>query len=68
MTGETGTKGKSGQADRRSGKDRRQVDVARVGMPERRRSVESRQPDVVELEMSSSEWGALGKKPEPPRR
>ncbi len=57
----------SGEADRRSGVDRRKVDVARPGKPERRRNLESRKPDVVEREMTNSEWGALTHEPPPPR-
>ena len=68
MTGGTETKGKAGQADRRAGKDRRKVDIARKGQPERRRSVESRQPDVVEIDMSTTEWGALQDAPQKQRQ
>ena len=60
MTKKTETNHKSREADRRSGKDRRKLDVVPSGKPERRRSVESRKPEVVELDMSTSEWGALG--------
>jgi hypothetical protein len=45
--------------ERRSGVDRRRVDVSQPDKRERRRGVESRKPDVVELEMSNSEWSAL---------
>ena len=44
--------------DRRSGKDRRQVDGNPPGR-ERRRNVEPRKPEVVELDLTPSEWGAL---------
>ena len=67
MTGKAGTVGVTPRNDRRSGADRRKVDTPRKGLPERRRSVESRQPDVVEIEMSSSEWGALRGDPNTPR-
>jgi len=47
--------------DRRSGKDRRQQEgPPPPGKPERRRGLEPRQPDVIELELSDSEWTALG--------
>ena len=59
MTGKAGTVGVAPRNDRRSGADRRKVDVPRKGLPERRRNLESRQPDVVEIEMTTSEWGAL---------
>ena len=52
--------------DRRSGVDRRKVDVGPPGNLERRRSLESRKPDVIEIEMTNSEWGAL-QKPLPPK-
>lgn len=49
--------------ERRSGADRRRVDLDRAGRPERRRGVEARKPDVVELEMTKSEWLALSTEP-----
>ena len=42
--------------DRRSGLDRRRVDLERFGRPERRHGVEARRPDVIEREMTNSEW------------
>lgn len=68
MTGGIETKGKAGHADRRTGNDRRKVDIPRKGLPERRRSVESRQPDVVEIDMSTTEWGALQDAPQKQRQ
>jgi len=53
------------RADRRSGVDRRKVDVEYAGK-DRRRGVESRKPEVVELEMSNSEWTALSQDLPPP--
>ena len=47
------------QVDRRSGTDRRKVDIAPPGRIDRRRSIDARKPDVVELDMSNSEWSAL---------
>jgi hypothetical protein len=52
--------------DRRSGADRRKVDVGPPDKLERRRTLEPRKPDVVELDMSNSEWGALDRDPPPP--
>lgn len=46
-------------AERRSGKDRRRVDLRLPGEPERRRSVEPRQPEVRELDLSESQWAEL---------
>lgn len=45
--------------ERRSGVDRRRVDLDVDDRPERRRGVEARKPDVIELEMTRSEWLAL---------
>lgn len=45
--------------ERRSGRDRRQVDKGPPGGRERRVSVEPRKPEVVEREVSPSEWDAL---------
>ncbi len=47
------------QVDRRSGADRRKVDIAPPGRIDRRRSIDARRPDVVELDMSNSEWASL---------
>jgi hypothetical protein len=66
MTDKAGTDRKPRVGDRRSGGDRRRVDVGPPGKHERRRNLESRKPDVVELEMTNSEWGALGREPLPP--
>lgn len=68
MTGKKVTGSSAPRHDRRSGTDRRKVDIPRKGLPERRRNLESRQPDVVEIDMSRSEWGALGEEPETPKR
>lgn len=46
-------------AERRSGKDRRRVDLRLPGEHERRRSVEPRKPEVRELELSESQWAGL---------
>ena len=60
MTKKAVPEGKSGGGDRRSGLDRRKVDLGPpAGKPERRRSVEARKPEVVELDMTNSEWTAL---------
>jgi hypothetical protein len=46
--------------DRRSGRDRRQVDHGPPpGVRERRVSVEPRKPEVVEREITPSEWDSL---------
>ena len=68
MTGKKVTGSTAPRHDRRSGADRRKVDIPRKGEPERRRNVESRQPDVVEIDMSRSEWGALRGEPDKPKR
>ena len=47
-------------AERRSGKDRRQVDNGPPTNFERRRAVESRQPELIEVHMSEDEIRALG--------
>ena len=67
MTGKTITGSIAPRHDRRSGTDRRKVDIPRKGQPERRRNLESRQPEVVEVDMSASEWGALDAVPKTPR-
>ncbi|WP_341892273.1 hypothetical protein [Variovorax sp. YR752] len=56
-------------AERRSGRDRRQVDKGPPGRAERRRVAEPRKPEVAELDMTESEWGALAQEsvtPPPP--
>lgn len=68
MTGSSKAGSTPPRNDRRSGTDRRKVDIPRKGLPERRRNVESRQPDVVEIDMTGSEWGALQQEPETPKR
>lgn len=68
MMGKADTAGVVPRHDRRAGTDRRKLDVPRKGLPERRRNVESRQPDVVEIEMTTSEWGALREDPKTPNR
>jgi hypothetical protein len=45
--------------NRRSGKDRRQVDEGPPTRVERRKTPEPRQPDVAEIELTESQWGAL---------
>lgn len=53
--------------ERRSGRDRRQVDKGPPNGRERRLGMEPRKPEVVELEMTTSEWAALSELPsEPP--
>lgn len=48
--------------DRRSGQDRRKSDNGPpAGKRDRRRNIEPRQPEVVELQLTESQWGALGK-------
>lgn len=54
--------------DRRSGLDRRRVDLERFGRPERRHGVEARRPEVIEREMTNSEWLELSPEPVPPVR
>ncbi|MBV7427041.1 MULTISPECIES: hypothetical protein [unclassified Acidovorax] len=49
-----------GSADRRSGKDRRQVEKGPPTNYERRRTVEARQPELTELHLSEEELKALG--------
>lgn len=47
--------------ERRSGVDRRKADVGPPpGKRERRRGIEPRQPEVQELQLTDSQWGALG--------
>ena len=53
--------------ERRSGRDRRQVDKGPPTGRERRLGMEPRKPEVVEIEMTNSEWAALSELPvEPP--
>jgi hypothetical protein len=66
MTNKPATTRKTRAEDRRSGEDRRLADVGPPGKRDRRRSLEARKPDVVELDMSSSEWGALSQEPSTP--
>ena len=49
--------------ERRSGTDRRHVELERHGRPERRVRVEARKPEVTELILSDSEWQALDPAP-----
>jgi hypothetical protein len=52
--------------DRRTGADRRHVDVPLpAGKRDRRRALEARKPDVLEIDMSQSEWAALSDLPAP---
>ena len=62
------TKSTVPSADRRSGKDRRQVEVGPPSRHERRRAIEPRQPEVIELELSESQWGALSQHTQLPGR
>jgi hypothetical protein len=51
-------------AERRSGKDRRVVDIPPPKGRERRRTAEPRKPEVTEIDMTQSQWGRLnGNKP-----
>jgi hypothetical protein len=68
MTHKSATSSKPLIKDRRSGVDRRKVDVPRPGLPDRRRAVDSRKPEVIELDMSNSEWSALNQEPMLPRK
>lgn len=54
--------------ERRSGVDRRRVDLERFGRPERRHGVEARRPEVIEREMTNSEWLELSAEPVVPGR
>ena len=47
-------------AERRSGKDRRQIDNGPPTNYERRRAIEARQPELIEVHMSEDEIRALG--------
>lgn len=52
--------GRPQPADRRAGRDRRQVDHGPPpGVRERRVSVEPRKPEVLERELTNSEWDSL---------
>jgi len=70
MTHKPPKAGSKATAERRSGRDRRQVDKGPPGRVERRRVAEPRKPEVSELEVTESEWGALAeqafRKPDPP--
>lgn len=61
-----GTDRKPREGDRRSGADRRKEDKGPPGKRDRRRSIESRRPDIAEIQMTSSEWGALSQEPAAP--
>ncbi len=45
--------------ERRSGKDRRQVDIDLMGKIERRHTVESRKPEIIEIQLSDNDWKSL---------
>jgi hypothetical protein len=45
--------------ERRSGKDRRVVDIPPPKGRERRRTAEPRKPEVTEIDMTQSQWGRL---------
>jgi len=49
--------------ERRSGTDRRCIELERNGRPERRVRVEARKPEVTELILSDSEWQTLDPAP-----
>ncbi|MCB2021036.1 MAG: hypothetical protein M9915_15575 [Rhizobacter sp.] len=50
-------------SERRSGTDRRRIELERHGRPERRVRVEARKPEVTELILSDSEWQTLDPAP-----
>lgn len=57
--------GRRCSADRRSGVDRRQVDVGpRFGERERRRRPDPRKPEVEEIALSDAEWERAFGKPD----
>jgi hypothetical protein len=67
MTSKTEPDPASRPAERRSGTDRRRVDVGPPGRFDRRRGVEQRRPEVLEIEMSNTEWAALSDELPQPR-
>ncbi|HKX95063.1 MAG TPA: hypothetical protein VJM48_10205 [Methylibium sp.] len=51
---------KNQDAERRSGRDRRQRDAgAPSGTRDRRTGIEPRRPEAVELDLTMSQWAAL---------
>lgn len=48
----------SASSERRSGQDRRQLDLPPPGDKERRRLVESRKSTIVEMTISDDEWAS----------
>jgi hypothetical protein len=48
--------------ERRSGRDRRVVDIPPPKGRERRRTAEPRRPEVTEIDMTASQWGHLNTK------
>lgn len=58
----------SPQQERRSGDDRRSIELERHGRPERRVRVEARKPEVIELILSDSEWQTLDPAPATPKK
>jgi hypothetical protein len=48
--------------ERRSGRDRRVVDVPPPKGRERRRTAEPRKPEVTEIDMTASQWAHLNTK------
>ena len=68
MTDKPASPRKARTIERRSGGDRRKVDLPPPGKIDRRRSVDSRKPEVTELDMTTSEWSTLSQLPEPPAK
>jgi hypothetical protein len=48
--------------ERRSGRDRRVVDIPPPKGRERRRTAEPRKPEVTEIDMTASQWAHLNTK------
>jgi hypothetical protein len=53
------------EAERRSGRDRRQEDLGPPNV-DRRRGIEPRKPEVNEVDISDSEWSRLEEAMRPP--
>ncbi|MBH9552123.1 hypothetical protein [Inhella gelatinilytica] len=47
------------ERERRSGRDRRQIELGPPHGVERRKSIEARKPQIEEVEMTAEEWEAL---------
>lgn len=56
----TNSKPSAPSLERRSGRDRRQREDTPPRGWDRRRGVEPRRPEVVELDLTPSQWDALG--------